>query len=267
MKTTGRRIVMLAAATAFAGAFTYACQSGAGPAAGTGDAASQVYVAARRVRRVLRLHVGRLQRQRDRPRPAVGPPDQDGARVLAVPRERLGLLGRDEGHAEDVLRLRAVGRRPPPGALADRRRAGRPLDLHQRQQHAAGGAHRPDDVRDRRDPRDPELGREPRLAVHHARLEVPGGVDALQRADPQATCRSTLQGELQRHDLVHPRRPAGRTWTSRSRSWCRATTTTWRTPGRVRPTAGRSSPPTTPSRRTRCSRSTRRRTTRTSWPP
>jgi nitrous-oxide reductase len=45
MKTTGRRIVMLAAATAFAGAFTYACQSGAGPAAGSGDAASQVYVA------------------------------------------------------------------------------------------------------------------------------------------------------------------------------------------------------------------------------
>jgi nitrous-oxide reductase len=36
---------MLVGAIAFAGAFTYACQSGGGPAAGAGDAASEVYVA------------------------------------------------------------------------------------------------------------------------------------------------------------------------------------------------------------------------------
>jgi nitrous-oxide reductase len=36
---------MLVAAVAFAGAFTYACQTSSGPAAGAGDAASEVYVA------------------------------------------------------------------------------------------------------------------------------------------------------------------------------------------------------------------------------
>ena len=36
---------MLAGAVAFAGAFTYACQGSSGPAAGAGDAASEVYVA------------------------------------------------------------------------------------------------------------------------------------------------------------------------------------------------------------------------------
>jgi nitrous-oxide reductase len=41
------------------------------------------------------------------------------------------------------------------------------LDLHQRQQHATRRAHRPQLVRDDRDPRDPELGRKPRLALHH----------------------------------------------------------------------------------------------------
>jgi nitrous-oxide reductase len=44
MISTGRRIVLLAAAIAFAGAFTYACQSAGGPAAGSEDAAQQVYV-------------------------------------------------------------------------------------------------------------------------------------------------------------------------------------------------------------------------------
>jgi nitrous-oxide reductase len=44
MKSTGRRIVLLAAAIAFAGAFTYACQSAGGPAAGSDDAARRVYV-------------------------------------------------------------------------------------------------------------------------------------------------------------------------------------------------------------------------------
>ncbi|HSM08867.1 MAG TPA: Sec-dependent nitrous-oxide reductase [Gemmatimonadota bacterium] len=44
MNSRGRRIVLLAAAIAFAGAFTYACQSAGGPAAGSEDAAQQVYV-------------------------------------------------------------------------------------------------------------------------------------------------------------------------------------------------------------------------------
>ncbi|MFW6088285.1 MAG: Sec-dependent nitrous-oxide reductase [Gemmatimonadota bacterium] len=44
MNYSGRRIVLLAAAIAFAGAFTYACQSAGGPAAGSEDAAQQVYV-------------------------------------------------------------------------------------------------------------------------------------------------------------------------------------------------------------------------------
>ena len=69
----------------------------------------------------------------------------------------------------DQLRLRAVGRHPPPAAVADRRRARRPLAVHQRQQHAAHRPHRPDAVRDRGDPRDPELGRQPRVAVHDRR--------------------------------------------------------------------------------------------------
>jgi nitrous-oxide reductase len=44
MKTTGSRIVLLAAAMAFAAAFTYACQGAGGPAAGSEDAARHVYV-------------------------------------------------------------------------------------------------------------------------------------------------------------------------------------------------------------------------------
>ncbi|TFG66629.1 MAG: Sec-dependent nitrous-oxide reductase [Gemmatimonadales bacterium] len=39
------RLVMIMAAVAFAGAFTFACQTSDGPAAGFGDAASEVYVA------------------------------------------------------------------------------------------------------------------------------------------------------------------------------------------------------------------------------
>ena len=69
----------------------------------------------------------------------------------------------------DQLRLRPLGRRPPSAAVADRRRARRPLAVHQRQQHAAHRPARPDPVRDRGDPRDPQLGRQPLLAVRHAR--------------------------------------------------------------------------------------------------
>ena len=66
-------------------------------------------------------------------------------RLLAVRGERLRLQRGDQADAQDQLRLRAVGRRAPPEAVADRRRARRALAVHQRQQHAAHRAHRSHD--------------------------------------------------------------------------------------------------------------------------
>ena len=79
-------------------------------------------------------------------------------------------------------------------------RARRPVAVHQRQQHAPHRAARPDPLRDRGDPRDPELRRQPLLPVPHGEQRVPGGGRAVQRAGPAAgRLHRRLQGRVQRH--------------------------------------------------------------------
>ena len=113
----------------------------------------------------------------------------------------------------------------------------------------------------------PNCRRRPRVAVHHAEHQVRRLGDALQRADPEhRRADRQLQAELQGHAVVHHGRPAGQDGHRVPDPDARATTTTSATPARVRPTAGSSSRRTTASRRTPSSRRTRRRTTRTSSP-
>ena len=135
------------------------CGKGGEPVAGAADAAQRVYVAPGQYDEFYAFMSGGFSGQLG----VYGLPSGRLLKVhpglLAEPENGYGLQRGDQADAEDLLRLRAVGRHAPSGALADRRRARRPLALHQRQQHAARGAHRPDRLRDRRDHRDPELGR------------------------------------------------------------------------------------------------------------
>jgi hypothetical protein len=96
--------------------------------------------------------------------------------------------------------------------------------------------------------------RQPRVAVRHGELRVHRLVHALQHpdAEPRRADPSTSSTSRGRSPSSRPT-SRGR-WTSRSSSSCRASTTTSRARARDRRPAGCSSPRTTPSRPTRCSR-------------
>ena len=71
----------------------------------------------------------------------------------------------------------------------DRRDGGRPLDLHQRQQHPARGAHRPDRLHTAEIIEIPQLGGEPRVAVRH-------GEHRVRRWPPRASACPTPQADV-----------------------------------------------------------------------
>ena len=143
-----------------------------------------------------------------------------------------------------------------PQLSPDRRRARRPLAVHQRQQHAAHRPARPDPFETEEILEIPNSRRQPLLAVRHREQRVRGGGHPLQRAGAAARRPDRrLQGRVQRRaDLREGgqrHRPHGDRLPDPA---ARPSTTTSRTRARGRRTAGRSSPATTARRATPSSR-------------
>ena len=208
MSTRHRTRITAAAVACAAAATVLAASCGRGPssqaAGGTGDAAEKVYVAPGQYDEFYAFLSGGFSGNLPVYGLPSGPPAPRHPGLLAVPGEGLRLQRADQADAEHQLRLHAVGRRASPRAVADRRRARRPLDLRQRQQHAARRPHQPQELRHRGDHRDPELRRQPLVAVRHPEHRIHRGRHPLQRPHPAGgRPDQRVQGQVHGHAQLH----------------------------------------------------------------